>query len=281
MLDCFLPFSWAGLTALNGFVPQTMQLEVLRFIGIGNSDGPHEVLPEFVSSLRVTLSVFQPVKLNQVLDYYSTWFLLETLNLDRLQTLHIEVISTRSNPLRSYVNIKPIMPIIEAMNLSHLTIEFGHLTRFIHFFEHISAKNLKSLEANIWKNHKDRKKYNNEMNYLSSKGIESSLLNLYVRRICRVLEPSAEGIVKFPNLQNIRIRIQLHIPQYTSYEPLVPAMNDDILSMLQRRSRCGAIGLRVEDSVQVEVDNNTARKNVVRLQAQFKLVLGDILYARR
>jgi len=130
MLDCFLPVSWAALSALKGFVTRSVQPKYFRFDGKvgGHTGGPLKVSYKFISSLRDTLSMFHPVILTQRFNnHQSIWFLLMALNLDRLQRLNIEFITLGTNPLFPFENSKFTTTTIKAPSLSFLLSTLGTL----------------------------------------------------------------------------------------------------------------------------------------------------------
>jgi len=198
-LDCYLPVSWMNLTALRGLIPHPMQLENLCFYGDlrVRAGGPQKVSSEFVSSLQETVSMLHPVELKETSnDYHTTWFLLQTLKLDRLKILHIKDGSYGKSHLRGCVDIKPVMSVIEASKLSHLIVNIGNLNQFTHLLlEHISSAKLEYLNATIRKRSTEKESQGSGL--LPREG-DCSPLDFHVRQICKILRPSSMGTVSSP-----------------------------------------------------------------------------------
>jgi len=83
---------------------------------------------------------------------------------------------------------------------------------------------------------------------------DCSPLEFYIQRICEPLWSTPSWKVNFPNLAEIQIWISLESPRDLADKVQVSVIKGHILSMLEHRSLCGAIGLRLKDSFYIQVE---------------------------
>jgi len=250
-----ISYSWAALMALEALIPQPMVLEFVELVDFGSG---LQISPGFVNSLRNALSMLRPVRMRLLLkDHLSIFFLLEALNLGLLQKVDISYMSDEEGPLRSYININPIMSIIDRTpNLTQLVITHNNPSSCIHFLEHISANTLRRLEVTLYIDSRPQDISNTGL--LPNEEDNHASPEMYILRLCGILASNAERRVSFPSLSSSQIAVHFKIPpEGGTFQ--VPAIEDCIHKMLEYRSNGGAIRLVLKNSLQVEVDDANSK----------------------
>jgi len=271
-----LAYSWTSLTALNGLISYPIQLEYVYIVDTYN-DG-QQVSPEFVKSLCNTLLMLRPVELElRASDSSSFRFLLEALNLNSLQKLHIagSQQEDKKSPLQDHINKNSATPAIDALNLTYLRIKEIHVSTCIHFLTNLSTlTNLKDLEADISVRSEDiiQISHTSERNLLHGEGDIHMSLDLpgqffsedfgmdvieggFVSFLYESLGPNSSGKVKFPKLTSSRFSLNFDALTYEQRNILALGLKRCLRSILKSRSKCGATRLVLQGAIQTETED--------------------------
>jgi len=268
-LYIYLSYSWAYLAALNGLISHPTQVEHIR---IGELYSVQDVTPEFVDSLRNTLSMLQPLELELRSDSSSSSrFLLGALGLGLLQKLNIKENGQeyKKGPFHEYNKNSTIkVPNLTYLSLKDITVKgcIRHLTNF-------SMRNLEHLEVDISVGSKESEdvfefltsgqepSHGEDDNFISLDDLPGPLYTksfglhrkgTLVKFLYESLGLDSAGGVKFPKLTSSQFSLEFDDSMYARKDDLVLGLEHCLRRVLKSRSKCGATRLTLHGAIQVQ-----------------------------
>jgi len=234
--------------------------------------GMQDVTPEFVDSLRNTLSMLQPLELKLRLRYSSSSrFLLGALGLGLLQKLNIVEKGRENKKGPFHENNKNST--IKVPNLTYLSLEYITVKGCMHQLTNFSMANLEHLAVNILIRSKEsedvfefltsgQEPLHGEVgNFISlddmPEPLNSESFGLHrkgtlVKLFYESLGLDSAGGVKFPKLTSSQFSLEFDNSVYARKDDLVLGLEHCLRRVLESRAECGATQLTLQRAIQVE-----------------------------